>query len=160
MPHRVLLQQQILERVIMLGLLIKKYGKYSQFIRILYNVMATSVVIFATVVRLLSDGQFDSGPTFVLILSIVSLCITKIRDLLQFDHIIHICKEQIIKYKRLLETVQALKSDDELDQSVKSFANLTDFDPQIPNDIAEQFKLDCKKEGLVATFDEMPNTLN
>ena len=155
MPQRILLQQQILERVIMLGLLIKKYGRYSAIIKLLYNVTAAFAVILATIVRLLNDGQFNSGPTFLLILSILSFCITKIRDLLQFDHIIHICKEQIIKYKRLLEVVQSLVSAGELDQHIKAFSNLTDFDPQIPNDVVEQFKADCKKEGLTATFDEM-----
>lgn len=155
MLQRVILQQKILERTILLSMMIERYNRYSRIIGALYNLIAASTVLVATIVKLLNDGQFESGSTLVLILSIISLCITKIRDLLQFDHIVRICKEQILKYKRMLELIEQLPNDSEIEPHKASFANLQDFDPQIPYEIVEKFKQTCKAEGVTATFDDL-----
>ena len=153
MMQSVALQRCVLERSILLGKMINVYTKYSKVINFTHNLICSSSVIVATAAKL---AQFESVSTIILVLTILTLCVTKARDLLKFDHIVRICKEQIIKYKKLYDQIEnSSKPNDTVETYKTTYELIFNFDPPIDEKILESFKKECEQTGIQASFDEM-----
>ena len=116
MPLRIVLAKQILERKILLNLMIQKYKKYDVWLSRFYNLASGSTALIATLGKLV-DG-FSSASTLLIASSIISLTITKIRDVFKFNTLVNRCKEQLVKYDTLYQKILTITTDFQV-QSIK-----------------------------------------
>ncbi len=153
MPLRIVLAKQILERKILLNLMIQKYKKYDVWLSRFYNLASGSTALIATLGKLV-DG-FSSASTLLIASSIISLTITKIRDIFKFNTLVNRCKEQLVKYDTLYQKILTITTDPQVQSIKESLSSLKDFDVEIDHEVLIDFQNECKKYGIKSASDDV-----
>lgn len=153
MPLRIVLAKQILERKILLNLMVQKYKYYDVWLSRFYNIASASTALIATLGKVI-DG-FSSASILLITSSIISLTLTKIRDIFKLNTLVNRCKEQLVKYETLYQKILTITTDIQVESIKESLSSLKDFDVEIDHDVLIKFQDECKKYGIKSSSNDV-----